>query len=283
MNAIHILWTRPFLQRNPGTEFFIDDFELLTTILSALKWREQNGTIQMVTDSRGADYYHRLGLDKLWDSLLIGLDEIPAELNADIFWAAGKLFALQQQKSPCVLLDTDFIVWRPILFENIHVPAAVIHREELYPDVYPGPEQLHMKPGYSFDPRWDWSQLPCNTAFAYFNDQELLDDYTAASIDFMENALNPDNFLTYMVFAEQRLLAMCAKAAGKDIMEFSTLERLFRHGEDYFTHTWGFKAQMRQEPFLREAFCKKAAQRVCTDFPAMRPVLQGIPELAQYL
>lgn len=283
MNAIHILWTRPFLQRNPGTEFFIDDFELLTTILSALKWREHNGAIQMITDSKGADYYHRLGLDKLWDTLLVDLDSIDSHLNADVFWAAGKVFALRQQSCPCVILDTDFIVWRPILFDNIHTPAAVIHREELYPDVYPGPEAFRMKPEYSFDPHWDWTQRPCNTAFSYFNDQELLDYYTAESVHFMESALEPDNFLTYMVFAEQRLLSMCAQRAGKELMEFSTLERLFQHGEDYFTHTWGFKAQMRQDGRLREAFCRKAARRICTDFPQMCSILQKNPVLAQYL
>lgn len=67
MKAIHINSTAPFFANSPEKEYEIDDFEVLCTILSALKWREKNGSIMMVTDSIGADYYKRLGLDSIWD------------------------------------------------------------------------------------------------------------------------------------------------------------------------------------------------------------------------
>ena len=38
MKAIHINWTKPFINKTHG-EYMTEDFELLTTILSALMWR----------------------------------------------------------------------------------------------------------------------------------------------------------------------------------------------------------------------------------------------------
>lgn len=113
MNTFHSNWTKPFSLRNQGRSYFIEDYDLLTTVLSALEWRAHNGGIKMVTDSTGAEYYYRLGLSHIWD---LGVTASLDALNSkDIFplsfWAAGKIFALQQQPVPCVMLDTDFIAW----------------------------------------------------------------------------------------------------------------------------------------------------------------------------
>ena len=43
IEAFHSNWTAPFLRANPNKNYYIDDFEILTTIISALKWRENNG------------------------------------------------------------------------------------------------------------------------------------------------------------------------------------------------------------------------------------------------
>ena len=68
MDAIHINWTKPFRNRF-NAPYEVEDFEILTTILSALKWREKNGNIKMVTDSVGAQYYKKTGLDVIWNSV----------------------------------------------------------------------------------------------------------------------------------------------------------------------------------------------------------------------
>ena len=72
MDAIHINWTKPFRNRF-NAPYEVEDFEILTTILSALKWREKNGNIKMVTDSVGAEYYKKTGLDVIWTALKIFL------------------------------------------------------------------------------------------------------------------------------------------------------------------------------------------------------------------
>ena len=56
IEAFHSNWTAPFLRANPNKNYYIDDFEILTTIISALKWRENNGSIKMITDDIAADY-----------------------------------------------------------------------------------------------------------------------------------------------------------------------------------------------------------------------------------
>ena len=138
-----------------------------------------------------------------------------------------------------------------------------------------------MKNGYKFDPALDWSVRPVNAAFYVISNNELLKCYTSEALRFMENAGQGDN-LTYMVFAEQRLLSMCAKKLGIDIYVISNLERLFRDGERYFTHTWGMKQQMRDMPELRTDFCLRCINRIMREFPEYAEMLSGIDELSKY-
>ena len=114
MQAIHSTWTKP--RRYKYGRFFSEDFDILTTILSALKWREKNGNIKMVTDSAGLEFYKSCGMCSIWDETDTSLDDIPDSINPEMFWAAGKLFALAGECAPTAVIDTDFIVWDRIAF-----------------------------------------------------------------------------------------------------------------------------------------------------------------------
>ena len=97
MQAFHSNWTRPFFIRNPHMEYRIEPFELLTTALSALEWRRENGSIRMICDTPAKRYYESLGLCFLWDDGVYPLlDTMPEDINATAFWAAGKLEIHQQ-------------------------------------------------------------------------------------------------------------------------------------------------------------------------------------------
>lgn len=277
MNAIHINWTKPFINKI-NAPYAIEDFELLTTILSALNWRRHNGKISMLTDSTGAEYYRRIGIDCIWDDLKIILDDV--DVNPDVFWAAGKLFALSTVKAPVAIIDTDFIVWEPIDF-NLLADVTVIHFEDLYPDVYPPKEYFHMK-NYTFDKRLDWSLKACNTAFCVIKSDKLLKLYTNKAIEFMRGTDEKNDRLKYMVFAEQRLLPMCAKIDGANVESFSNLDKLFSQQERRFTHTWGMKQQMRDNPTLRYDFCKRCINRIIHEFPQMYTIMREIDNLKQY-
>ena len=99
----------------------------------------------------------------------------------------------------------------------------------------------------------------------------------------MEHCTKADDPLIYMVFAEQRMISMCAQKTGTPIHELDNLAHLFGNRQTDFTHTWGFKQQMRDNPRRREQFCKRCAVRLVLDFPETLETLQKIPELAKYL
>lgn len=281
MQAFVSNWTRPYAVRCPDRPYQMTDFDLLTTVLSALVWRRENGSIRMITDDTGAQYYRSLSLTGLWDGgIFTYLNDIPSTIDPCTFWAAGKLYALAATPAPCVMLDTDFIVWHS-LSEHWHRPLAVIHREALNPAIYPAPSAFVLAPSYHFPTNWNWHEPACNTALTYFGNDTLRKTYVGQAMDFMQAARGRDS-LIYMVFAEQRLLAMCAQACAVPIHAFSTEQDLFQGNQRDFTHIWGFKQAMQEQPVLHELFCQKCAARIRKDFPIYANICQTIPQLQPY-
>jgi len=283
MNAFHSNWTKPFALRNPGREYFIEDYDLLTTILSALEWRKHNGGIKMVSDSVGAEYYRKLGLSHIWDlGLTSSLDIMDSEAIFPLsFWAAGKIFALKQQSAPCVMIDTDFIVWKSLAADTENTALAVAHREDLYGEIYPDKPFFNMDAGYRFPGEWDWTALPCNTALLYIADGQFKEHYTSESIRFMRSLRETKNITAEMVFAEQRLLAMCAEAKGIPIK--TLLDTANLHTQTSFTHVWGFKRELHADREKRREFCVSCVSRIISDFPHEIPALEKIESLKPYI
>ena len=278
MQAFHSCWTAPFKARNPNTEFTIPPFEILTTILSALFWQKNNGSISMICDKTAYDFYKANNLTALWNGgIKVILDDIPKEINPHIFWAAGKIFALKNHPKPCVMLDTDFIVWERLSFGNIKI--AAIHSEELVPDIYPPQERLFADFDFS---GLDWTVPAANTALSFFGDEDFTKYYTDTAINFMLSCKNVNDPLIYMVFAEQRLLSMLAKKQNLTLDYFSNLPELFTSGQTCFTHTWGFKQQMQQNPEIMAAFCIRCINRISREFSDWKSVLYNIPSLSHY-
>jgi hypothetical protein len=277
MNAFHTNWTRPFFLRNQGSPYFIEGYDLLTTILSALEWRKHNGGIRMITDTVGAEYYRKLGLEHIWDlGITASLDALDSEAIFPLsFWAAGKIFALAQQSAPCVMLDTDFIVWKSLAVYINGVTLAVAHREGISSEIYPERAFFNMDKNYHFPSEWDWTVLPCNTALLYIADKQFKEYYTTESIRFMRNLRETKNITAEMVFAEQRLLAMCAAARGIQIKTMLDIEDL--ETQNAFTHVWGLKRELQTNPEKRREFCLNCKERIISDFPEEAAVLEKIP------
>lgn len=230
-------------------EYRIEPFELLTTALSALKWRRENGSIRMICDTPAKRYYESLGLCFLWDDGVYPLlDTMPEDINATAFWAAGKLYALSAVPSPCVMLDTDFICWKSISNLLDGPDTAAIHREDIMPSIYPDQTAFAKTEGFPLD-SFDWTVQPFNTALAYFGNDEFRRYYTDTAIRFMRCSPDADDTLTYMVFAEQRLLAMCAEKKHAHAAPSVTCLRCSAGAQNgYFTHIWGFKQQSGRIP-----------------------------------
>jgi len=283
LNAFHSNWTKPFSLRNQGASYFIEDYDLLTSILSALEWRKHNGGIKMVTDTTGAEYYRQLGLEHVWDlGITTSLDLLDSEAIFPLsFWAAGKIFALKEQPVPCVMIDKDFIVWKSIAAAVNGAALAVAHREDLYDEIYPERSFFNMDEHYKFPAEWDWTVLPCNTALLYINNEQFKEHYTTESIRFMRNLRKTKNITAEMVFAEQRLLGMCAAAKGIQIE--TLLDTANLDTQDSFTHVWGFKGELQTNMEKRRDYCLNCVKRIQNDFPEEITVLEKIDGLRFYV
>jgi hypothetical protein len=279
LTVIYSLSTAPFFTKNPNGIFKTDRFELYTAAISSLVRRKAGNRTIMHCDSHGAEYFGKIGLSDLWDEITITIPDDLEEINPKMFWAAGKLFALQATKvSPALMLDTDFIAWQlPELSESSPEIIAA-HNEPLSPNIYPDITHFKMKEDYIFNQELDYTLQPLNTAFLYINDNEFKQYYIDCSMDFMKSALPCNDYLTYMVYAEQRLLPMLAKYKGinaKTILEFEQLQN-YGAPQKRYTHTWGAKQIMRNNPHECERFCEKCRNRIRTDFPDWEWIIELI-------
>lgn len=262
MKAIHIISTAPYFAKNPNGAYFMDKFELYSAVISALKWRSFGGEIILAADKKAAEYIEKLGIGSVWSSIETVISDDLEGINPKMFWAAGKLLALREIPAPVTMIDTDFIVWKkPELPQNRIVAA---HRENLTPSVYPDISSFKFKRPF---PMNDMNEkvLPMNTAFLYLPDEEFKQYYVNRAIAFMKSAIDCDDYLCYMVFAEQRLLSICAEEKKVGSQVLMDKEELFFPRDDY-THIWGAKRVMRNNVQSLHDFCGRARERIKSDF-----------------
>ena len=259
MNAIHIASFAPTAAKGKS-EPAVEDFDLYCTVFSALQWRKNGGSITMCCDNAFAEYYKRIGFEGIWDNISVCVPDDLEGVDPLMFWAAGKLFALREVSAPVVMIDTDFIAWRNPKFGDEIIAA---HRENISEGIYPPlsffQTRGHILPDFSED------VLPLNTAFLYIPDNDFKEFYTSQAIAFMKSAVKCDDYLKYMVFAEQRIAAMCAEHTGTPVKTLLDKDDLFRPQSD-FTHLWGAKQAMRDHPELRGDFIAKCRARLLSDF-----------------
>ena len=232
----------------------------------------------MVTDSVGAQYYKKTGLDVIWNSVENILDNV--DVNSNVFWAAGKIFALKEQNAPVAMIDTDFVVWEKLDEEKL-ADVSVIHFENLYPDVYPPIDFFHMD-NYEFDIDFDWNIKACNTAFCVIKTKNCSVIIRINQSNLCVIQANKTTDLHIWCLRNSVCCLCVQKKLNMSIMSFSDLNRLFKNGDNMFTHTWGMKQQMRDNAFLRADFCRRCIKRIIRDYPEMKNIIMNIENLKQY-
>ncbi|MFD5699961.1 DUF6734 family protein [Streptomyces lasiicapitis] len=287
VKAIHVVSTRPttnyYVSRAEGSPYRQEDFEVLTTVLSALEWRRHNGVIRLYTDPPGQEFYDRLGLLDLdlWDG---GVDarllESAAEtINGGVFWSFGKIVALRQEAAPCCVMDIDLIVWdgiRPLVTAEV----MSLHEESLGFAAYVGRDRLVAPPGFDWS-GLDWSVAPCSAALLVFTKDAFKDAYADRALSFMAGnpvRSEPDRSVpAHPIFAEQRLLPMCAKASGVRIgsflRDYTGAELWSGRKNKTFTHLWNAKSLLHNNSTKRRELCARYAHRVRRDYPDVAKVL----------
>lgn len=285
MRGIHVVSTRPttnyYVSRAEGSPYRQEDFEVLTTVLSALEWRRHNGVIRLYTDPPGQEFYDRLGLLDLWDGGFDArlLDSASQTINGRVFWSFGKTVALRQEAAPCCLLDIDLIVWDDIR-QLVTAEVMSLHEESLAFPAYVGRDRLVAPPGFDWS-GLDWSVTPCSAALLVFTKDTFKDEYADRALSFMAgNPIRSEPDLSvpaHPVFAEQRLLPMCAQASGVRIASFlrdyTGAELWSGRKNTTFTHLWNAKSVLHNDPGKRRELCARYAHRVRRDFPDVAKVL----------
>ncbi|MCL2696768.1 MAG: hypothetical protein FWE74_01650 [Oscillospiraceae bacterium] len=249
-----------------------EKFDLYSTVLSALTWRKYNGEIVHICDKQSAQFYEEFDV---WDSVKPIIPDDLEGINPTMFWAAGKLLALRETDSPVVMLDKDFIVWKKLELGDSVVAA---HREDLNPGVYPDVSYFQMQTGYRFNPYFNYTALPLNTAFLYLPDEDFKQFYVNMAIEFMKSAHDCSDYLRYMVYAEQRLLALCADFLKHPVETLLDKDRLFEPQADY-THLWGEKQKMRDNPDAEREFNTRCRARIMRDFPGYEHIISIIERI----
>lgn len=282
--GFHTIWTKP----NPN--FKLADYELLTLIVSALVYRRYNGPMHLYTDVRGFAYICRNGLTSLYDHIHTCLDEIPKEINPKIFWAGGKIFAYQRCQTPAISIDLDAIIWKKL--PNLNQDAVALHPEPVSWGAYINTERFAKD--YNF-PRneWNWRIPAGNVGVLLFNDDKLKDFYTKTAIDFMLEASkrgrpNPaysglfgsgvETYIDEMVFAEQRLLTMCADKIYRQVDFFTDFDTNKDHIEPngLITHLWNSKRGYKVHARARETYCNFLLNYIAQNHPEALKKLKNL-------
>lgn len=278
MTYFHSYWTRPALdpdRRAAEQELIWWDFEALTWLWSALEIR-RHSPLRLVTDTRGRLAVERAGLEWVYTGgISTALDRIPTEVDASVFWAAGKLYALREVSAPCVSVDTDAVLWRPV---RTDAPVVALHGEDRRWWWYANDEATYRALGFD-GPEWDWSLDPINAAMVCLTDAELLTLYTDTAIGFIEECSRrfagqeiPANA---MLFAEQRLLPMCARRLGRALACVTELEPgpswIPRNAD--CLHLWGAKRAYKSCPDARLAVVNHLRSEILARFPEARATL----------
>lgn len=260
MRAIHIASFAPAAAKGKKTPA-AEDFDLYCTAFSALQWRKNGGEITLCCDSKFAEYYKKIGFCDIWNEVRTCVSDDLEGIDPQMFWAGAKLLALRETDAPVVMIDTDFVAWKNPKFGKEIIAA---HREDISDGIYP--PLSFFKTRSHIIPDFSESVLPLNTAFLYIPDNDFKEFYTSQAIAFMKSAEKCGDYLKYMVFAEQRLVAMCAEYTDTPVRTLLDKDTLFRPQSDY-THLWGAKQAMRDHPELRTDFLEKCKARLISDFP----------------
>lgn len=269
MNAIHIASFAPAAAKGKSKPA-VEDFDLYCTALSALQWRKNGGVITMCCDSAFAEYYKQIGFTDIWNNVEVCVADDLEGIDPLMFWAGAKLLALREADAPVAMIDTDFIMWNNPQFGSEIIAA---HREDISDGIYP-PLSFFKTRGHIL-PDFSESVLPLNTAFLYVPDNDFKEFYTSQAIAFMKSAVKCDDFLKYMVFAEQRIVAMCAEYTQTPVKTLLDKDVLFRPQSD-FTHLWGAKQAMRDHPELRADFIEKCRARLLRDFSEYAYIIPAV-------
>ena len=181
---------------------FYSKLNVALLLASVTLWKKNHPTFKCVLycDSMTKILLEELQVIHLWDSIILYKHKL--NIDRSVFWACNKVKVLTEQTEPCILMDHDSLVFKPI-HEYLQDKVLVAHLEK-GAGYYPNNLDPYLKQ-LSYKPRWKSDSL--NVSFLYFPDPEFLNLYSTTSLKMMEDftKLKVPNS-QYLIFAEQLLL-----------------------------------------------------------------------------
>ena len=179
MKAIHVNWTAPFFAKNPNQYYDLTDYQVLYTILSALRWKLHNGPIKLYTDSIGMSYYKQNGFLHLYDEVDIAKLNSLQHVDAGNFITSGKVHALENETEPFVFLDQDFIIRDKVDPKFYETDITFAHWEIPRGDAYCSnkTEWESSIKNIKVPENYDFLSYSPNTCFVCYNNLEVVQEY----------------------------------------------------------------------------------------------------------
>lgn len=178
----------------------MNELELLYVFSSVKVWKHfhPNHKTILFTDNKS---WEVIGADNLWDEVIFHDFETDIIKGTHKFWAAGKLQAMKEFKTPFSIMDLDVIYTDVVEFDK---PIISAHKE--------------LGKGYYFNPNHEafqttsvkpFSKSPnaLNVSFLYIEDSKFQQEYVNTSLSWMEELSN-NGYASggLMTFCEQKLL-----------------------------------------------------------------------------
>lgn len=193
-------WTLDNIRKHQS---FYKEFDLLMLFASVTLWKKHHPDYKCVlyADPMTEGVIKDLQADHLWDEIRT-LGENKA-IDKNIFWASSKLQALRFIDEPVILMDHDFLAYKPL--GNLLGDKITVAHDENGIGYYPGPLDPYIRGVKHLINRPNHRSVNC--CFVYFPDYKFTQYYAQQSLSLMEEftKLRVPNS-NYLVFAEQLLL-----------------------------------------------------------------------------
>lgn len=287
MLTFHSIWTKPAIVKGQD-EIVLWDFEWLTWLASILL-AKRNGNVVLVADRRGKEFVEKAGLASFYDEIVLGLDAIPPEVDPEIFWAAGKLYAIPllkrlQNYNPfedaVASLDWDCIPW------NYPTQTSEVMCLNLESTNWPWYKDCQRKYAAFVSKEVNWQLAPANNGVFHFSQYAQMLAYSELSTRFMEKFSREAVRCNYfgqpkyvygdaMTFAEQQLLPTSTWLAGKTVEPFLPVRNDgFIAPNGFFTHLWTTKTLYRAFPEARIHYTNQLIRYLRNEFSTAQKVLK---------
>lgn len=204
MKAIHVNWTAPFFEKHrlrghgfsitkniKADTYQLPNYQILYTILSAIRWKLHNGPIKLYTDSIGLSYYKQIGICDLYDEIDTEFLDNLQNVDPAYYWTSGKIQALQNEKEPFVFLDQDFIVRDTIPESFYKTDIGIGHWEIPRGNYYFTKKQWESEIKHVEIPEnYNCNAYSPNTSFVYFGSNSAVEEYVKAHTKLINSGSN---------------------------------------------------------------------------------------------